>query len=144
MPEDSGALDFDLAVSSLAADDGDTQLMMRMLATRLAPVLGDRLRVDRAGGLLGRSNLIRRVELRVGAAELVAELEASPPSFSIGRISGGIRIRTDRIDAAGWIRALLEGLRTEAEHSTTARQALEAIVIGGSACQTGPCSFQRS
>ena len=130
MAEESDAFDLDLAVSSLAADGNDNQLMMRLLCERLSGVLGDRMRVDRGGGLLRKNNTIRRVEVRIGDNDLVADLAGAAPAFSIGHISGGICIRTDRTDAAGWIRALLEALRKEAEKSSTARQALESIVIG--------------
>jgi hypothetical protein len=131
MSDNSGSMDLDLAVSSLAADSGDTQLMMRLLTERLASVLGDRMKIDRAGGLFKKSNLIRRIEVRLAELELIAELANTTPAFSIGRVSGGIRIRTDRTDVTGWLRTLLEALQREAEHSATTRQALEAIVIGG-------------
>jgi len=131
MSDDSNAFDLDLAVSSLASDSGDTQLMLRLLTERLAGVLGDRLRVERQGGLLKKSNVIRHVEVRIAESELVADLHGATPTFIIGRVSGGIRIRSERTDAAGWLRTLLEALRLEAEHSATTRQALEAIVIGG-------------
>jgi hypothetical protein len=131
MSADGGAFDLDLAVSSLASDSGDTQLMMRLLTERLADVLGNRLRVVRQGGLLRRSNLIQRVEIQIAESELVADLHGATSTFIIGRVSGGIRIRNERTDAAGWLRTLLEALRLEAEHSATTRQALEAMVIGG-------------
>ncbi|HLX77374.1 MAG TPA: hypothetical protein VKR27_00690 [Acidimicrobiales bacterium] len=130
MTDGSNAFDLDLAVSSLAADSNDNQLMMRLFCERLSGVLGDRLRIERGGGLLRKSNTIRRVEVRIGDEDLVADLGGAAPVFSIGHISGGICIRTDRTDAPGWIRALLESLRKEAEKSSTARQALESIIIG--------------
>jgi hypothetical protein len=128
----NGAFDLDLAVSSLAADQNDTQLMMRLLVARLAPVLGDRLRVERAGGRLRKSETLRRVEVQIGDSQLSADLDRSSPVFSIGHVSGGVRIRTMSVDAAGWLRHLLELLQSEAAHSETARLALESIVIGGS------------
>jgi hypothetical protein len=131
MSDDGDAFNLDLAISSLSSDRSDTQLMMRLLTERLGVALGSRLRIERVGGLLRKNNVIRRVEVRIADDELVAELHGSAPTFSIGRVSGGIRIRTERIDADGWIRALLEALRDEAHHSATTRQALESIVIGG-------------
>lgn len=125
-----GPLDLDLAVSALGADGADVQLMMRFLVEKLVSVLGDRLRVDRGGGLRKRSTVINRVQVRLGNSDLEARLSGSTAEFSIGQLSGGIRIRSERTDAANWIRALLEALQAEANHSSTARQALEAIVIG--------------
>lgn len=123
--------DLDLAVSSLVADSGDTQIMMRVLTDRLADALGDRLRVERDGGLFRKSATIRRIVVRFGDKELVADLAAGASSFTIGRISGDIRIRTEPTDAASWLRTLLEALQAEARESVTTRQALEAILIGG-------------
>jgi hypothetical protein len=129
MTSDDSTFDLDLAVSSMAADGSDTQLMMRLLTERLAQVLGDRLQIDREGRLR-KTNVIRKVEVRLDDAELVAELSGSSANFLIGRVSGGIRIRTERTDAPTWIRTLLEALRKEADHSAATRQALESIVIG--------------
>jgi hypothetical protein len=125
------AFDLDLAASSLGAEGADVQLMMRLLTMKLGEALKDRLRIERAGGLFRKSETIRRVEIQVGNTELVASLAGTSPEFSIGRVSGGIRIRTENTDAAGWARALLEALQAEAAHSVATREALEAIVIGG-------------
>jgi hypothetical protein len=129
MTSGDSSFDLDLAVSSMAADGGDTQLMMRLLTERLAGVLGDRLRIEREGRLR-KTNVIRKVEVQIAGSELVAELGGGAPNFLIGRVSGGIRIRTERTDAPTWIRTLLEALREEANHSAVTRQALESIVIG--------------
>ena len=129
MTSDDSSFDLDLAVSSISSDGGDTQLMMRLLTERLAQALGDRMQIEREGRLR-KTNVIRKVEVRLSDAELVAELSNGAPSFLIGRVSGGIRIRTERTDAPTWIRTLLEALRKEADHSAATRQALESIVIG--------------
>jgi hypothetical protein len=125
----TGGFDLDLAVSSIAADGGDNQIMMRVLMERLESVLGDRVRIEREGRIR-KTNVIRRVEIRLQDAELVAELAGSSPTFTIGRVSGGIRIRSEQTDAAGWIRILLEALRREADHNALTRQTLESLVIG--------------
>src|SRR5579875_519923 len=96
MSEAGDALDLDLAVASLAADGRDTELMVRLLVERLAGALGERLRVERGGGLLRRGDAIRRVAVRVGDDELVAELGGGAPRFTVGRISGGVRTRPER------------------------------------------------
>lgn len=131
MTDSSDAYNLDLALSSLHADGSDNQLMFRMLIERLSGVLGDRLRVERAGRIK-KNGPIRRVEIQISGAQLIAELSDAAPQFLIGRISGGIRIRTDQTDVSGWLTTLLEALRAEAAHSTVTRQALETIIIGGS------------
>jgi hypothetical protein len=127
---DDSAFDLDLAVSSLRADGSDVQLMLRLLTEKLAAVLGERLRVTRAGGLLRRSNAIEKVEVRLRGCDLEARCSGASAEFLVGQVSGGIRIRTEHVDAADWTRRLLEELQTEATHSSSARQALEAIMIG--------------
>jgi hypothetical protein len=123
--------DLDLAVSSLSADRGDSHLMLRLLTERLAPVLGDRLRLERSGGLRRKNQELRRVEVQIGDDELLADLGGASPTFQIGHLSGGIRIRTERVDIDEWLRRLLSALQSEAAHSEKTRLALEAIVIEG-------------
>lgn len=127
---DDDAFDLDLAISSLNADGSDVQLMLRLLTEKLAAVLGDRMEVTRAGGLLKRSNTIEKVEIRLRDCGLEARLSGASAEFVIGQVSGGIRIRTERVDASNWTRRLLEELQAEATHSASARQALESIMIG--------------
>lgn len=130
MTDSSDAFNLDLALSSLHADGGDIQLMFRLLLERLSIALGDRLHVERAGRLR-KDGSIRRVEIELAGVALIAELRDSAPRFLIGRVSGGIRIRTEVTDIAGWLKILLDALNTESEHSTITRQALETIIIGG-------------
>ena len=131
MTESGGVSNLDLALSSLRAESGDIQLMFRLLIERLSEALGRRLRVERAGRLR-KDGPIRRVEIDLTNVSLVAELREGAPKFLIGRVSGGIRIRTDDTDIAGWLKVLLDSLNSESHHSETARQALETIIIGGS------------
>lgn len=130
MTQESDAFSLDLALSSLHADGSDIQLMFRLLLERLGGVLGGRLRVDRSGRFR-KDGAIRRVEIELQDAHLIAELSEGLPRFLIAKVSGGIRIRTETTDVAGWISTLLAALQEEAAHSMTTRQALESIVIGG-------------
>jgi hypothetical protein len=50
---------------------------------------------------------------------------------TIGHSSGGIRIRSEKVDMDTWLARLLTVLKAEADHSQAVRQALENIVIGG-------------
>lgn len=130
MTDASDALNMDLALSSLQADGSDIQLMFRLLVERLSVALGDRLRVARAGRLRNDGR-IRRVEIELKGTQYIAELRDGAPQFVVARISGGIRIRSEETDVTGWLASLLLALNQEAQHSTTTRQALETIIIGG-------------
>ena len=129
---DGGGFDLELAVSSLAASSSDVGLMMRLLVEQLGPALGTRLAVERGGGLFRRGNEIRAVQVSLGEDVLRADIDGASVQCTIGHSSGGIRIRSERVDVATWLRRLLSALGAEAEQSEKTRQALENIVIGGS------------
>lgn len=127
---DDPSLDLDLLASSLQADGGDVRLLLKALVSRLSGALGDRLRVERAGGLLRRSDEIRRVTVQLGDETLDAAVQSGSLECTVSRSSGGIRIRSARVSMDEWLRQLLGALRTEAATSSATRQALESIVIG--------------
>lgn len=126
-----GDFDLELAVSSLAADSSDVGLMMRLLVDQLGAALGTRLRVERSGGLFRRASELTAVEIALGDDLLRADIDGASVRCTIGHSSGGIRIRSERVDIAAWLRRLLGGLKAEAAQSEQTRRALENIVIGG-------------
>jgi len=130
-PDDNDAFDLDLAAASLRADGQDVGMMLEMLARSLADALGRRLVVERSKGLFKKSNDIRSLEVTIGDDQLRAEVDGPSVRCTVGHSSGGIRIRSNQVDMAEWLRRLLEALKAEASHSETARLALEHIVLGG-------------
>lgn len=122
--------DIDLLASSLQADTGDVRVLLKALVTRLSDALGDRMRVERAGGLLKRSSEVRRVSVQLGDDTLDAAVTGEVLECTVSRISGGIRIRSSKVSMDEWLRQLLVALQTEATSSSATRRALEAIVIG--------------
>ena len=125
----SPRLDIDLLASSLRADDSDVRVLLRALVTRLSGALGARLTVERAGRLR-RSEEIRRLSIRLGDDHFDAAVEDGGLSCTVGRSSGGIRIRSTRVAVDEWLRLLLGALRDEAETTEATRLALESLVIG--------------
>jgi hypothetical protein len=128
-----GDLDLDLLASSLRADDGDVRVLLRALVTRLSGALGARLEVERAGGILRKSEDIRRVTVRLGDDQLDAVVDRGALECTISRSSGGIRIRSTKVSIDEWLRKLLGALRDEAATTQATRLALESLVIGNSA-----------
>jgi hypothetical protein len=125
------AFDLDLAATSMLGDNRDVRMLLKVLASQLSGPLGDRLNVERQGGLLHKSDEIKSVRATIGNEEFGAELKGGAVTCTVGHQSGGIRIRSEQLEMDQWLRRLLGGLQVEAAHSQAARLALENIVIGG-------------
>ena len=129
----SDGFDLELATAALLGDDQDVHILLKVLASQLSGALGDRLKVERQGGLLHKSDQVRSIQVAIGDNEFRADVHGGTVACTVGHASGGIRIRSERVEMDEWLRRLLSGLQTEAAHSQAARQALENIVIGGPA-----------
>jgi len=123
--------DLDVAAASLRADSTDVRILLKLLVAQLSDALGERLLVERKGGLLKKSDEIRAVRMTMGDETFEARVDGTSLACTIGKSSGGIRIRSEKVDAQQWLRRTLTALQSEAAHSSVARQALESIVIGG-------------
>ena len=130
-PDLGPAFDLDVAAASLRSDSGDVRMLLKLLAGQLSDALGDRLMVERKGGLFKKSDEIRALRMTMGDETFEARLEGTSLACTIGKSSGGIRIRSEKVDPDTWLKRTLSALQAEAAHSSTARQALESIVIGG-------------
>ena len=124
------AFDLSMAVSQLASNSTDLRIMLKLLVSQLADVLGDRIVVERAGRFR-KSDEIKSVRITLGDDTLEALVEGASVRCSIGHSSGGIRIRSEQVGMDAWLTRLLATLQSEAAHSEQTRRALENIVIGG-------------
>jgi len=125
------SFDLELAAASLRADRTDVHVLLKVLVDQLSDALGDRLRVERAGGRFRKSEAIASLVVSMGDDRFEAVVDGPSLRCSIGHASGGIRIRTEPVDMDTWIARLLAALQAEAAHSQSARLALEQMVIGG-------------
>jgi hypothetical protein len=125
------AFDLELATTTILGDNSDVRMLLKALVSQLSGPLGDRLQVERQGGLLHRSDEIKSVRAAIGDEDFAAEMKGSAVTCSVGHSSAGIRIRSEKVEMDQWLRRLLGALQTEAAHSQTARLALENMVIGG-------------
>jgi hypothetical protein len=126
-----GAFDLSMAVSQLASNNTDVRIMLKVLVSQLADVLGDRMVVERAGRFR-KSEEIRSVRVTLGDDTLEAVVEGATVRCTIGHSSGGIRIRSQQVSMDEWLTGLLSALQSEAANSERTRAALENLVIGGS------------
>lgn len=129
MSDDS--FDLEVAAAGILGDKSDVGSLLKALVAQLSEPLGDRLRVEREGGLFRKSQQIKSLRLSVGDEEFEADLKGGSVTCNVGHSSGGIRIRSERVGMDEWLRRLLRGLQSEAAHSQATRLALENMVIGG-------------
>ncbi len=123
--------DLALAASSLRASSADVHSLLKALAQQLTDALGERMSVQKAGGLFKKSDQIAALRISLSGDQFEAVVDGSRLKCTVGHISGGIKIRTETLDMEEWLLKLLEGLNLEAAHSESAQRALENIVIGG-------------
>ncbi len=131
MQGDDSSLDLNVAAATLRANSADVHILLKALCDELAPALDSRLKIERASGLIRRSNAITAVQIAMSNDLFEATLDGASVRCSIGHVSGGIRIRNEVVTMDSWLARLLGALKDEAAHSDAARQALEHIVVGG-------------
>ncbi len=125
-----GSFDLELAAASLRADGSDVHLLVKVLADQLADALGSRLTVERAGRFR-KSEEIKSLSMAMGDDQFDAVVDGGALRCTIGHTSGGIRIRSEKVDVDTWLNRLLTVLQAEAANSQAVRLALEHMVIGG-------------
>jgi hypothetical protein len=128
---DGPALDIDLVAASLRADSSDVNAFVESLAAKLEEVVPGRVRVERRRRGLLAPKLVRRIAIDGGDRRL--ELIARAPGVietHLGRLSGGIVLKTETPDIDSWLAELGEVLAEEARRSKTTREALERLLIG--------------
>jgi hypothetical protein len=87
--------------------------------------------VQRAGGRFRKSQDIRSLAIDLGDDQYLAEVDGDTIRCSVGHLSGGIRIRTEKVGLDVWLPRLLAGLQEAAGESQAVRLALEGMVAGG-------------
>ncbi len=124
-------LDLQLATTAILADTHDVKALLEMLARQLSSTLGQKVTVEREGGLLRRAKEIKSLQVFLGSKTFSAEISKGNLVTSVGYDSAGIRIRTERTDMSTWLARLLGELQEAANTNQASRMALEAIVNGG-------------
>ena len=125
------SFDLELAAAQLRADSSDVHILVKVLVDQLSDALGSRLKVERSGGRFRKSADIKSLTITMEDDQFDAVVDGSLLRCTVGHSSGGIRIRSEKVDMDTWLNRLLAVLKAEADHSQAVRQALENIVIGG-------------
>jgi hypothetical protein len=124
-------LDLQLATTAILADAHDVKALLEMLARQLSSTLGEKVTVERDGGLLRRAKEIKSLRVFLGSKTFSAEISKGSLVTSVGYESAGIRIKTEKTDMSTWLGRLLGELQEAANTNQASRMALEAIVNGG-------------
>jgi hypothetical protein len=125
------SFDLELAAAQLRADSSDVRILVKVLVDQLSDALGPRLKVERTGGRFRKSEEVKALTITMEDDQFDAVVDGPLLRCSIGHSSGGIRIRSEKVDMDTWLNRLLAVLQAEADHSQAVRLALEHIIIGG-------------
>jgi hypothetical protein len=128
-----GEADMQMAASALLANNKDVKMMLRVLGKSLQDALGDRVDVAHAtGGLLHRqTDEVKSITVRLDQDEYQAAMDGPSVRCSVGRSSGGIRIRNEQLPVELWLTRLLSALQAEAVSNQSAQAALQKVIVGG-------------
>ncbi|MDA8301789.1 MAG: hypothetical protein M0005_09650 [Actinomycetota bacterium] len=135
LTEPGGGMDLEMAAAAVLADNKDVRLLLRVLGNSLKEALGDRVQVAHATGSLlhRRSEDVTRITVHLDEDDYEAQLEGGSVRCTVGRSSGGIRIRSEQLPVEQWLTRLLGSLQREAVDNQSARAALQNVIIGGGA-----------
>ena len=127
---DSSSVDLELLAASLRADSSDLNAFVESLAAKLEEAVPGRTRVERRrNGMFGPKS-VRRITVDLGDRRLDLRYEAAGVQTHFSKLSGGIVLKNEAVDADAWLAALSEALAGEAQRSETTRKALERLLTG--------------
>src|SRR5437867_13432839 len=108
MPEetDPGLLAASMAAGLGREAAGDREMFLSLLVEALAPALGERLRVERAGWLR-RDGPIRRLRLDLDDDHFTLEVgKAGALAATRSRVVRGIALKTETLAMEAWLKAM--------------------------------------
>jgi hypothetical protein len=127
----AGDLDLDLLSASIRADAADTDSFFKVLASKLADALGERVQIKREGGMFKRDKAAVGITVDLAAGAGVV-LEATRKGGSVecvvNRPVRGIVVSSKPVSLAEWIDSLTRALADEARHSEQTWKALHGML----------------
>jgi hypothetical protein len=120
-------LDIELVTASLRADASDLGAFVEALAVKLEEALPNGVRVERKGGLFGAKK-VRQITVDAGDTRLRLDRDGAKVTTSRARLSGGIVLKTERVDTDAWLHELGTALAEQARSSQVTREALERML----------------
>jgi hypothetical protein len=127
---ESTAVDLDLLAASLRADSSDLTAFVESLAAKLEDAIPGRARVERRrSGMFGR-RAVGSIAVDLGDRRLELRHEGGAVQTRCSKLSGGIVLKTESLEADAWLAVLSEALAVEARRSEATRKALERLLTG--------------
>jgi hypothetical protein len=120
-------LDIELVTASLRADASDLGTFVEALAVKLEEAIPNGVRVERKGGLFGAKK-VRQIMVDAGDTRLRLDRDGANVQTSRARLSGGIVLKTERIDTDEWLNLLGSMLAEQARRSSVTRAALDRML----------------
>jgi hypothetical protein len=127
---DDTAVDLDLLAASLRADSSDVTAFVEGLATKLEQAVPGRARVERRRSGMFGPKTVRRMTVDLGDRRLDLRYEGGAVQTRCSKLSGGIVLKSESLEADAWLAALSDALGKEARRSETTRKALERLLTG--------------
>ncbi len=124
---------FDLVAAQVRANAADTGTFFRVLASELAQALGDRVKLERSGGLLKRDRPVTGIELDLTGAGAGTILSARREkggvvACTVARRVRGIVLSTKQVSMSEWVEELVSALGDEARRSEQTWKALHGLL----------------
>jgi hypothetical protein len=131
--EPRGEAGFDLVAAQVRADACDTATFFKVLAFKLSDALGDRVKLERSGGLLKRDRPVTGIELDLTAAGEGTVLSARHERggavvCTVARRVRGIVLSTKQVSMPDWVEELVSALGDEAGRSEQTWKALHGLL----------------
>jgi hypothetical protein len=126
-----GYLDIDQLSAAIRADASDTDSFFRVLASKLADALGERVVIRREGGLFKREKpaVGITVDLASGAGVVLeANRKGGGIDCLVNKPVHGIVISSKQVSLAEWVDSLAKALAEEARQSQQTWSALHGLL----------------
>jgi hypothetical protein len=127
---DNASVDLELLAASLRADSSDLNAFVESLAAKLEDAVPGRTKVERRRSGMFGSKAVRRITVDLGDRRLDLRYDGGSVQTQASKLSGGIVLKNESLEAEAWLAALSEALAAEARRSETTRKALERLLIG--------------
>ncbi|MCA1683374.1 MAG: hypothetical protein LC685_05245 [Actinobacteria bacterium] len=120
---------FDLDAAGLRADGAELETAVEVLAVKLEGALPAETTVRRrARRLLSRDKVVVSIEVRLGDARYVLRVDGGEVEAERATDVRGVVIRREPLALEAWVPALTADLRSKAEGSAHAHEALQRLM----------------